>query len=128
VPGRSAFKSFPVMRIVGRPAEIDQCTAANSGLIARLAPDEALLAVGGVLPPWFDEHAIFEPDVSFSAAVMSDDYVDRVLQPSLEWTWSRTATGQGVLHQVPIKVVRVVDQNLLLCPTAFAHELEVRLP
>lgn len=128
MPVRSRFVAFELTRIVARPEEIARCTFENSNLVARLANDEALLARGTSAPAWFDDHAIVEPDTSFSAAEFDDEYLRQLLAPRMEWQWDGATVGQGVLFQVPVKLVRYEDRNLLLCPTPFAHELEDRLP
>lgn len=125
--GRSAFSPMALIRVVATPAAIDAVAARNAQRVCiRIAPDEILLDLGGSNIGFVDDpHGIVAADSSFSVAVVHspEDLAKRV-----EWNWpSTSAVGQGLLHNVAVKLVRHRHLLLLFCPTAFVHELEERL-
>ncbi len=124
---RSAFSAISLKRVVALPSSIDAIASAHTErLQVRTAPDEILIDLGGAsLGPVDDPHAIVATDDSFRVAVVRsvDDLAGR-----LEWDWPPSSPlGQGLLHNVAVKLVRHRHLVLLMCPSAFVHELEERL-
>ena len=124
---RSAFSPLTLTRVVATPFAVDALAADSTDrLCVRVAPDEMLIdPSGGELAAIDDSHAITAVDHSYSVAVIGSA---AELTRALEWDWPATSqVGQGLLHAVPVKLVRHRHLVLLFCPTAFVHEHEERL-
>jgi hypothetical protein len=127
---RTDFMTLDGYRVVAQPPAIELLlTDADVHIGVRIADDEAfVVATRNIAPFVRDDHAIVEPDSSFSHSVMDERWLREHLLPALEWQWPDTASvGQGLLHQIPVKLVRARGMTVLLCPTTLVHELEERL-
>ena len=125
--GRSAFSTMRLTRVVALPGAIDALADRHAArLCIRVAPDEILFDTNAVEVGVVDDaHAIVAVDDSYSVAVVS---AEDGLARALEWEFPTTSSvGQGLLHNVAVRLVRHRNLLLLFCPTAFVHELEERL-
>ncbi len=117
-------------RVVALPAAIDACVSALPPTMSalRFAPDEVFLFGKGQIE-LDDEYAIVEREVGFSAFRFSPPQFEHLVAHRIEWTLptSRPALAQGRLLAVPVKIWLTDEQVLVLCPTAFVHELQERI-
>ncbi len=117
-------------RVVAAPASLDACIAALPPTMdaLRFAPDEVLLVGKGQIE-LDDEYAIVEREVGFSYFRFAPSQFSQLVAPRLEWTlpMDRPALAQGRLMAVPVKIWLASDRVMVICPTAFAHELQERL-
>jgi hypothetical protein len=117
-------------RVVAAPSSLDSCIADLPPTMEalRFAPDEVLLVGKGRIE-LDDEYAIVEREVGFSYFRFSPSQFSQVVAHRLEWTLptTRPALAQGRLMAIPIKVWLTNDRVMLICPTAFVHELQERL-
>lgn len=119
---------MPAWRVVASPAALDALVAPEGTLVLRIAPDDVLLIGGLVDAPLVDDpHAIVVPDAGWSAATFGWDDVERVVQPVTEWIIPAAGLAQGSVAFVPVKLWITDDGVQVVCPTAYAHELEERL-
>jgi hypothetical protein len=119
------------LRVVAVPAALDALVVPG-GEIIRLAPDDALVLGAGALGEVGDAHAIVERDGGWTAWTLDDADVTTVLAPLVHWPLPtssavRPVTVAGLVAGVPAVVHRGATGVRLLCPTAFAHELQERL-
>ncbi len=133
-------------KIVARSHALDLLVGESSPDVFyfRVAPDE-LLADDVEDLSWYaltDPDAIVERDASFSRAIIDWGRDANSLVAQLEWKFNLrnfddesepeteySRTGQGLLHQVPVKLWfdEEAVQLILLCSSAHAHELQERL-
>ena len=125
-----ALETLVGTRVVALPDALDACIAElPSGMTAlRFAPDEALLVGSGQIAI-DDPDAIAERDTGYSAARLSNTEFARYVAPRIEWAIpdSRPCLVQGLVAGVATKILLADDHALVVCPTAFAHELAERL-
>ncbi len=117
-------------RVVALPAAIDACVAALPGTMTamRFAPDEVFLIGKGQIEI-DDEFGIVEREAGLSAFRFSPAQFERLIAHRIEWTvpTNRPALVQGRFLAVPVKIWLTEEQVLLLCATAFVHELQERI-
>ncbi len=127
-------------RVVAAASSIDNMAVPAGAVVLRLAPDDVL-----VLPSHSGSASDFEaanhvaaadPDAiaaaesGFSGAWLQRVEFDRFVGPHIEWEIPAVgpALAQGLVAGVPAKVwVERDDTVLLLCATAYVHEMEARL-
>ncbi len=126
----ASFDTLHGLRVVADPAAVDSVVAAlPSGVtVLRIAPDDLML-IGYVGPlSCSDPHAIIETDLGFSRAWFSLTEFDQIIRPHMEWSMPPDGRlGQGLIAGVGSKVHIDAGTVLVVCPTAFVHELEGRL-
>jgi hypothetical protein len=117
-------------RVVAVPTSLDACIAALPPTMdaLRFAPDEVLLVGKGQIE-LDDEYAIVEREVGFSYFRFTPSQFAQLVAHRLEWTLptARPALAQGRLMAIPVKIWLTSERVMLICPTAFAHELQERL-
>jgi hypothetical protein len=117
-------------RVVAAPASLDACVAALPPTMdaLRFATDEVLLVGKGQIE-LDDEYAIVEREVGFSYFRFTPPQFAQLVTHRLEWTLptARPALAQGRLMAIPVKIWLTADRVMLICPTAFVHELQDRL-
>jgi hypothetical protein len=117
-------------RVVAAPASLDACVAALPETMSalRFADDEVFLVGKGQIE-LDDEYAIVEREVGFSAFRFHPPLFAELVAHRLEWQLptARPALAQGRLMAIPVKIWLTDSEVLLICPTAFAHELAERL-
>jgi hypothetical protein len=117
-------------RVVAKPASLNACIAALPPTMdaLRFASDEVLLVGKGQIE-LDDEFAIIEREVGFSYFRFSPAQFAQMVAHRLEWSLpaERPALAQGRLMAVPVKIWLTTDRVMLICPTAFVHELQERL-
>jgi hypothetical protein len=116
------------IRVVADPRALDEAQWSDGAIVLRIAPDEAL-AVGATAVTVADDHAIVAGERGFSGWWLQGDEVGRIVARHAEWELprERPATAQGLLAGVPVKVWLGAGAALLLCPSAWAHELDERI-
>jgi hypothetical protein len=123
-----APEPIEAVRVVASPSAIEAARWASDTVVIRVAPDE-LLVVDADAPDVADPHAIVEPDWGFAAVSIAAASLDD-LQGRAAWPLPREpgASGQGLVHGVPVKViVRADGSAVLIVARAYMHELEERL-
>ncbi len=126
------FAPVAFQRVVARTEAMDGLMAARpaGAFDLRIAPDEALLdaTVAPVVAVAGDEHAIVDDEHGFAVSPpLAGDLADLVVH-SLEWHWpDDQRLGQGLLHNVAVKLVRRDGAVVVVCPLSLAHELEERM-
>jgi hypothetical protein len=117
-------------RVVAAPRSLDACISALPQTMSalRFADDEVFLVGKGQIE-LDDEHAIVEREVGFSAFRFSPLQFGELVAHRLEWTLptTRPALAQGRLMAIPVKIWLTDTEVLLICATAFVHELADRL-
>lgn len=124
------FDTLHGLRVVANPTALDSVVKAlPSGVtVLRIAPDDLLL-IGYIGPlSCSDPHAIIETDLGFSRAWFTRTEFDQIVRPHMEWAMPPDGRlGQGLIAGVGSKVLIDAATVLVVCPTAFVHELEGRL-
>lgn len=116
------------MRVVADPAALDVAHWGPGTIVARIAADEALV-IGATSVEVADEHAIVVEEAGFSGWWLEPEAVALVVARHADWALpiERPALAQGLLAGVPVKVWSGADRCLVLCPSAWVHELADRL-
>ena len=88
-----------------------------------------LLILGAASVQVAGEHLIVD-EAGFVGWWLTPDEVTASVLPHVDWPipTARPALAQGLVAGVPAKLWLTEDRSLLLCPAAYAHELEERLP
>ena len=115
------------LRVVASPGALDELAWTDDVVALRLAADD-LLAVGAASVQLSGEHIIVD-EAGFVGWWLTPDEVTANLLPHVDWPLptERPALAQGLIAGVPAKLWLAEDRALLLCATAYAHELEERL-
>jgi hypothetical protein len=117
-------------RIVGSADALDECVSLlpDTMTALRFASDEVFLFGKGQIELG-DEHAIVEREVGLSAFRLTPTQFDRLVAPRVEWQLpaERPYFSQGRFLAVPVKLWVTEDQTLVICASAYAHELQERL-
>ncbi len=76
-----------------------------------------------------DPSVIVETDTGMSAMMFSRAEYDRMIAPRVEWQLPSTKPylSQGKLLGVPVKLYATNDEALVICLTAYVHELAERV-
>jgi hypothetical protein len=116
-------------RVVASPQALDRLTWPDGSVTLRLAPDD-LLVIGKAMAALGDEPAIVEQEAGFVGWWLTLEELHEHVLEHVDWPLpaSRPALAQGLIAGVPAKLWLTLDRALLLCPAAYAHELEARLP
>lgn len=115
-------------RMVAAPAVLDAASGPDRVIMLRLAPDDLLLITEAFFA-FAGEAAIVEPEAGFVGWWLTPaELHDHVLE-HVDWPLpvERPALAQGLIAGVPAKLWLTDDRALLLCPAAYAHELQERL-
>jgi hypothetical protein len=123
-----ALEPIRALRVAAAPATLDRLTWPDGAAVLRIAPDD-LLVIGATLVV-VGEAGIIEDERGFVGWWLTADEVREQVLPHVEWPLpgGRPALAQGLVAGVPAKLWLGEDRALLLCATAYAHELEERLP
>lgn len=125
-----ALERLVGLRVVAEPGALDRATWSGGGRVTvlRVAPDEAF-AIGATAVDVADAAAIIEPEAGFSGSSLDDAGLAQVLA-HVEFALppERPALVQGKVAGVPAKLLLGADATLLVVQTAYADELERRLP
>lgn len=117
-------------RLVATPSALDVYIAGFPSTVTalRFAPDEAFIT-GEIRVEIDDPSAIVELDAGFCVFRFEAAEFDRNVAARIEWTvpTSRPCLAQGKVLGVPVKIWLTDDRVLLICATAYAHELADRL-
>jgi hypothetical protein len=116
-------------RVVASPQALDRLTWPDGSVTLRLAPDD-LFVVGPGTFAKAGEPAIVEQEAGFVGWWLTLEELHEHVLEHVDWPLpaSRPALAQGLIAGVPAKLWLTLDRALLLCPAAYAHELEARLP
>ena len=124
-----AFEPLEGTRVIADPGALDGATwRGDEVLVLRLAPDDAF-----GLDAWRvevdDEHAIVEVETGFVGVWLTNDALEGLVVPHLEWSLpvERPALAQGSIAGVPAKLWLTEGGCLLLTAGASADELSERL-
>ena len=124
------FNVLHGLRVVADAAAVESLVKGlpTGSSALRIAPDDVLL-VGHVGPvACSDSHAIVETDVGYSGAWFTRTEFEQTVRPHMEWSLpSDGRLGQGLIAGIGSKVLAQGPTFLVVCPTAFVHELEERL-
>jgi hypothetical protein len=76
-----------------------------------------------------DPSVIVETDTGMSAMMFSRTEYDRLIAPRVEWQlpWTKPYLSQGKFLGVPVKLYATNDEALVICLTAYVHELAERV-
>jgi hypothetical protein len=76
-----------------------------------------------------DPSVIVETDTGMSAMMFSRGEYDRLIAPRVEWQLPSTKPylSQGKFLGVPVKLYATNDEALVICLTAYVHELAERV-
>ena len=116
------------LRVVASASALDALAWPDGVIALRVAPDE-LLVIGKAAVALGDEPAIIEDERGLVGWWLTlDEWRDHVRE-YVDWPLpaSRPALAQGLVAGVPAKVWLTEDRVLLLCASAYAHELVERL-
>lgn len=117
-------------RVVALPGAIDACITSlpDTMTAMRFASDEVFLIGTGQIEI-DDEFGIVEREVGLSAFRLTPAQFDRLIAPRIEWPIpsARPTLAQGRFLAVPVKIWLTEELVLLICATAFAHELQERI-
>ncbi len=122
------LKPIRTTRIVATKEALDQLSVPDGCLALRVAPDEML-----VLPPTevevADAYAIVIEDSSFAGVWWDSAEMLAILERSCEWEipTERPKFAQGMIAGIPAKLWLENDSILLICPLAYAAEMEQRI-
>ena len=126
-----ALEPIDCTRIVGRGAAVSTKISGRAvGVV--LAPDELVVVPVDQTTFAVDapDHCVVESDQGFSGRWMTPSEFGSVVAFHIEWPIpvDRPASAQGLVAGVPSKLFFGADERvLLLCATAYAHELMERL-
>ncbi len=122
------FETLAGLRVVASPAALDSAPWDARTVVLRLASDEAF-AIGASHIDLADDHAIVEPETGFAGVWLTPTELSDDVVPHIEWPLpeDRPALLQGSICGVPAKLYLESDRALLLCATAYAHELADQL-
>lgn len=123
-----ALKRLQTTRIVATPAALDALEPMPGTLLLRTAPDE-LLMLPCATPELQDEYAIVLEDGSFAGVWLNSAEAAHILERSCEWEVpiERPTFAQGMVAGIPAKLWLESDSVLLICPAAYAAEMEERI-
>jgi hypothetical protein len=117
-------------RVVARPDALDALEPAPGQAIAlRLAPDD-LLVLGLTEAPRIDDpDAIVVAERGYVGWTLDETERAALLRHHVEWEPGpdRPALAQGLIAGVPAKLWLDERSALLLCPAAYAAEMEARI-
>jgi hypothetical protein len=122
-----ALEPVAGLHVVAPTAALDAARWSGDDVdVIRIAPDEAL-AIGATAVEIDDADAIVEPEAGYSVALLDASEVG-VIAAHTDWRLpdAAGALAQGKIAGVPAKLL-LVSPNLLITPTAYAHELAGRL-
>ena len=124
-----ALETLIGTRVVASEAAITQCVAAMPETMTalRFATDELFLFGKGQIE-LTDEHALVEREVGLSFIRLTSKQFEQLVAPRIEWVVSpeRPTFTQGRFLALPIKLWVTEDHALLICATAYVHELQER--
>lgn len=126
----AGFETVQGVRVVARAQAIEELLAglADAVTALRIAPDDVFLIGYPGVPACSDPDAIVETDRGFSGSWFTVEEFENVIRAHMEWPMPPHGTlGQGLIAGVPAKVHINNAAVLVVCPTAFVHELEGRL-
>ncbi len=118
------------LRVVCSPDALEAASWTGQSAVLRLAPDDALaIDATDVDGARADEHALIVEERGFVGAWLTPAQLVEWVGPHIEWRLSdaRPALAQGLIAGVPAKLWLSEERVLLLCATAYAHELAERL-
>lgn len=124
------FSTLRGLRVVASPAAVDELVAEQTAPITvlRIAPDDVFLVGSSGTMRCRDPHAIIETEHGFSGCWLSRREFDESVRVHMEWAVPTDGKlGQGLIAGVAAKVHVEDNVVLVLCPTAFVHELAERL-
>lgn len=123
-----ALDRIPATRVAALPAALDVLAIPDDRLTVRLAADDLL-----IIPPLpdvevGDEHAIIDGEAGFSGAWLTEEEAAS-LQAHAEWRFprERPALAQGLIADVPTKLVFTGERVLLLTATIVSSYLAERI-
>ena len=120
------------LRVVATPAALDALTLGESGLMLRIAPDDAIVTGTATLTidtidTIDDRYAIVEPECTFVHWTLTPTEFAEITH-HIEWPLPTDGRlGQGLIAGVPAKIVITSDHVLLVVSAGLAHELVERL-
>lgn len=118
------------LRVVCSPDSLEAARWTGESAVLSLALDDAFAVdATDVDIALADEHAIIVDERGFVGAWLTPTQLAEWVVPHIEWrlTDARPALAQGLIAGVPAKLWFTQDRVLLLCATAYAHELAERL-
>jgi hypothetical protein len=123
-----APEQLAALRVVAASEVLDGVTMVDDHPALRLAPDD-LLVIGAASVEVAGENLIVD-EAGFVGWWLTADEVREDVLPHVDWPLptSRPALAQGLVAGVPAKLWLTEDRSLLLCPAAYAHELQERMP
>ncbi|MGZ4482192.1 MAG: hypothetical protein ACXVY5_08285 [Gaiellales bacterium] len=123
-----APEPISALRVIAAPQVLDDMTVADGVAALRLASDDLLL-IGAVSAEVPGENLLVD-EAGFVGWWLTADELHGRVQPHVDWPLptARPALAQGLIAGVPAKLWLTEERALLLCPAAYAHELEERLP
>jgi hypothetical protein len=115
-------------RVAAVPAALDSALWPPECIVLRVAPDEAVVVGDGDLVV-DDRHALVEDDASLAVIELPLSEAREVLARLGDWEWPVPGKplSQGLIAGIPAKVWTGSDRVLLIVPTSYLHEVEVRL-
>ena len=114
------------LRVVAKPAAIDDVVLPHAATVLRIAPDDAIV-VGAAALTLDDPFAIVEPEYAFVHWKLTPGEFDAVAH-HIEWPLPEAGKlGQGLIAGVPAKIMIASDHVLLVVSAGLAHELLERL-
>ena len=125
-----ALESLTGLRVVADAAALDRASWSGDGevTVLRTAPDEAF-AIGATAVEVDDEDAIVEPEPGFSGTRLDSAALESIsAHVEFHLPTERPVTVQGKVAGVPAKLLLREDGALLVVQTAYAADLEARLP
>jgi hypothetical protein len=116
------------LRVVASPSALDRLAWPDGAAVLRLAADD-LLVIGAAPGGLGDEGAITEDEPGFAGWWLTPDELREQVLPHVDWPLpsARPALAQGLVAGVPAKLWLGEDRTMLLCATAYVHDLEERL-
>ena len=117
-------------RVIARPEALDALEHAPTRATAlRLAPDD-LLVLGLTEAPRIDDpDAIVVAERGYVGWTLDDVELAALVRHHVDWepATDRPALAQGLIAGVPAKLWLADGSALLLCPAAYAAEMEARI-
>lgn len=123
-----APEPLTAIRVVADQRTLDDLAVPDATATLRLAPDD-MLVIGATQTEIAHEHAIAEDETGLVGWWLTPDELTDLVLPHVEWPLpaARPALAQGLVAGVPAKIWLTEDRALLLCATAYAHELAERV-
>ena len=117
------------LRIVATPAALDAAAWPDGAQVFRLAADDVFVLGEGEIH-LDDPAAIVDVETGFSGVWIDADTAAAWLRSSCEWELpsDRPAFAQGAVAGLAVKLWFESDRVFVMTASAFAHELEERMP